>query len=304
MFLLLSFALCGQGWANELLFPDASSSKQAPRSPKSPQSSQKKASTAVGADDTAMDRAIVLLDGPNPEHHCTTVMEIYTSAASHNSSRAQYNLGYLYENGVCVAKDTKESMSWFMSAAKQGDSDAMNMVGWKYAWGVGVQQNAAEARRWLEQASNGGSVKANLSLGTLMLQGENGFPRDHSLAKSYLERATAGGLIIAKVFLADLYSNGWGVPRDVPKALELVRSAAEQGEPLGQQRLAWYCLNGMGLAKDFGMAYFWASLAQQGKLIESVHRDVQDIRNQAMKQLTSEEIARQDAQVIRWRPSK
>ena len=47
-------------------------------------------------------------------------------------SRAQNNLGLMYENGLGVPKDYDEAVKWYRLAAAQGDALAQNNLGWMY----------------------------------------------------------------------------------------------------------------------------------------------------------------------------
>lgn len=49
-------------------------------------------------------------------------------ASSRGSSKAQYSLGYMYQNGEGVEKDLDLAKSYFQSAAKQGHLKAKNTL--------------------------------------------------------------------------------------------------------------------------------------------------------------------------------
>jgi TPR repeat protein len=46
------------------------------------------------------------------------------NAADHNDSDAQYNLGWAYESGTGVPKDTQEAIKWYGKAADRGNERA------------------------------------------------------------------------------------------------------------------------------------------------------------------------------------
>ncbi|MBQ6664232.1 MAG: SEL1-like repeat protein [Synergistaceae bacterium] len=51
-------------------------------------------------------------------------MECYQKATALDLARAQYNIGYMYFNGLGVLKDNEEAIDWFKKAAEQGDEGA------------------------------------------------------------------------------------------------------------------------------------------------------------------------------------
>jgi TPR repeat protein len=46
------------------------------------------------------------------------------NAADRNESRAQYNLGWAYESGTGVPRDTQEAIKWYGKAADAGIQEA------------------------------------------------------------------------------------------------------------------------------------------------------------------------------------
>jgi TPR repeat protein len=53
----------------------------------------------------------------------------YRRAADQGNSDAQYNLGFLYENGQGVSQDYEQAEHWYRKAADQGNSSAQDKLG-------------------------------------------------------------------------------------------------------------------------------------------------------------------------------
>ena len=51
-------------------------------------------------------------------------IEWYQKAADHGDAGAEFNLGWLYEHGVGVAKDEAQAAAWYGKAAAHGRADA------------------------------------------------------------------------------------------------------------------------------------------------------------------------------------
>jgi TPR repeat protein len=88
----------------------------------------------------------------------------YRLAADQGYSRAQFNLGMMYEYGVGVATDVKEAIRWDRLAAEQGNIDAQYRLGHIYFQGLGVPQDCKEAAHWHRLAVKQGNYDAQQEL--------------------------------------------------------------------------------------------------------------------------------------------
>jgi TPR repeat protein len=69
----------------------------------------------------------------------------------------------MYEAGGGVEK----AISWFRSAADQHDSYAEYNLGWAYESGLGVPKDTPKAVQWYSKAANGGNPEASARLAGL-----------------------------------------------------------------------------------------------------------------------------------------
>ncbi len=74
-------------------------------------------------------------------------------AATQGDASAQYNIGFMYDNGQGVVQDYAEALKWYKLAAAQGDADAQFNIGFMYSNGRGVVQDDAEAFEWFKLAA-------------------------------------------------------------------------------------------------------------------------------------------------------
>ena len=77
-------------------------------------------------------------------------------AADQGHANAQFNLGFMYENGQGVGQDFGEAIKWYRMAADQGDAGAQYMLGVTYENGEGVGQDMTEAMVWYRMAADQG----------------------------------------------------------------------------------------------------------------------------------------------------
>ena len=69
--------------------------------------------------------------------YATTLLE-WRPLAELGVAHAQYNLGYMYDNGQGAPADDAEALKWFRLAAEQGVAQAQFYLGLVYATGKGV----------------------------------------------------------------------------------------------------------------------------------------------------------------------
>ena len=79
--------------------------------------------------------------------------------------RAQYQLGYLYEEGLGVPQDWEKSFHWYLKAANQGYAMAQNNVGTAFYLGKGIEKDMDQAFIWYKKSADLGDDVAQYNLG-------------------------------------------------------------------------------------------------------------------------------------------
>jgi len=133
-------------------------------------------------------------------NHGETVRR-YREAADRGNASAQYDMGWLYENGQGVPQDYREAMRWYRKAANQGKAAAQNSIGSLYQNGQGVEQDYGEAMRWYRRAADQAYPAAQSNIGILYANGQ-GVPRNLSQARAWMQKAAAAGDEDARDWLA------------------------------------------------------------------------------------------------------
>lgn len=116
---------------------------------------------------------------------------------------AQFELAWLYTNGLGTTKDLEKAALYFTKAAEGGHVEAQNKLGQLYLYGQGVTQDRTEAVKWLTAAGEQGWGDAQLTLGHLYLEGED---TEVNLAEAdkWLNLAAKQGVKDADETLSDL----------------------------------------------------------------------------------------------------
>ncbi len=150
------------------------------------------------------------------------------TAAEKGDAEAQYLLGLQYQAGDGIAKSPAEAAKWLRQAAEQGHVGAQGALGTLQAKN-GNADEAAEAAKWLQAAAEKGQTDAMFALASLHLrEGTPLFDTDEALRR-YVQAAGAGHAGAART-LAEIYSQGRGIPRDLSQGLQWYRRAAELGD--------------------------------------------------------------------------
>ena len=85
-----------------------------------------------------------------------TALWFWRPLAEQGHVAAQYNLGYMYDNGQGVSQDYTEAVKWYRLAAEQGHVYAQSNLSFMYLNGVGVLQDKVRALKWLQLAAEQG----------------------------------------------------------------------------------------------------------------------------------------------------
>jgi len=178
-------------------------------------------------------------------------------AAERGSAAAQLIFGQLLLDGRGVPRDLRCALLWFERAAEQGNVEARNMVGRCHERGWGVPQNYRLAAGHFEQAMECGHVWAKVNLAQILMRlGDAAqWPRAYELFRQAAEQ----GNLKAVNSLARFLEEGWVVPADAARAASLYRLAAGCGDHWAKFNLATLLL--VSGNRDQAIAHFRDAIA-------------------------------------------
>jgi TPR repeat protein len=146
----------------------------------------------------------------------------------------------------------------FKPAAENGMADAQyNLALLHVAW-----KNIKSALYWLEKAASRGHPMANYDLAFFYAEG-NSVKQDYKRAAALLARAAAAGVASAQAEYGIWLFNGKGTAKDEAKGARYIRLAAEQNNPVAQNRLSRLHAHGIAVAKNKVEAAKWHLLARK-----------------------------------------
>jgi TPR repeat protein len=76
--------------------------------------------------------------------------------AEQGDAQAQFDLGWMYDEGKSVEQDSAEAAKWYREAASRGQKRAQFKLGFMYSTGRGVERNDVEAVKWLSLSAGQG----------------------------------------------------------------------------------------------------------------------------------------------------
>ncbi|WP_426029256.1 tetratricopeptide repeat protein [Brevundimonas sp. TWP2-3-4b2] len=168
--------------------------------------------------------------------------DYFRQAAQAGHAASQANYGYFLTEGIGGSRDASEGVRWLKTAADAGNSFGQAQYGMSL-----VLTDAAEAARFLIQAANAGEVAAQAMMGTFYAMGE-GVARDDALAVRFLKAASDQGEAGSTGLLAGMYLTNRGGTE--AEGVELLRQAAEAGDPASQMNYGLLLVQGNLVAKD------------------------------------------------------
>lgn len=77
----------------------------------------------------------------------------FEMASKKGSSKAQYTLGYIYEQGLGVEIDYKKAVEFYKKSALQGDPIGQCNLGYMYEKGLGIEVDLKKAVLWYEKSA-------------------------------------------------------------------------------------------------------------------------------------------------------
>ncbi|KAL4458581.1 hypothetical protein ABPG75_013446 [Micractinium tetrahymenae] len=163
-----------------------------------------------------------LLTGQGVQRDLPGAFREFEVAAAAGDPYAQFNLGYMHIRGMHVSQNYTAARDHFLKAAEKQLPPALNGLGVLYFHGQGVPVNYSESVRYFALAAD----------------------RDHDAAFN----------------LATMYQGGYGVPRNMSKAIELFFNSTELGGWRAPHQLFLVLADGLyGAPKDAAQAAaaFW-----------------------------------------------
>lgn len=146
--------------------------------------------------------------------------------------------------------------------AEKGDARAQYGLSVMYLDGYGVSKNDKKGNAWLIKSAKQGNANAEFQLGAAYVEGTGGIPKDGVKAVHWLGMAAQRSIVMAQITLGTLYIDGDKVPQDLHKGIGLIRRAADEGSGVAQFALGGAYVSGKGVKHNLIQGAKWLMLAQ------------------------------------------
>eukprot|EP00930_Biecheleria_cincta_P077851 TRINITY_DN6516_c2_g1_i1.p1 TRINITY_DN6516_c2_g1~~TRINITY_DN6516_c2_g1_i1.p1 ORF type:complete len:340 (-),score=68.44 TRINITY_DN6516_c2_g1_i1:184-1203(-) len=186
--------------------------------------------------------------------------------------------------GATIPKDRKKSRQLYERGAAMNDPSSQLMLGnFYYNGDGGLKVNKQKAFKFWIAAADAGNVEAQVSLGSMLTQGD-GVPKDWSRGIKYWEQAADGGDLKTQEHLASLYGVGELVPKDDAKAFKYLTKASKKSVD-SRFRVAQMLYHGVGTTVNKNKsATMFRKLSEDGHLNATYYLGLQYANGEGVKQ--------------------
>jgi TPR repeat protein len=178
------------------------------------------------------DRGVDAITGVGPMHDDVQGVDYFRRSAELGYGPAQIALGYYYETGGTIPKDTNQALELYRKAAQTGDPLAAWLAGRLYFLGNGVPHDMDAAQKWLKI-----SASLNNAYGAYYLARLVSGRGDDAKAVPLYKIAADQGLPQAQYYYGKALKEGRGITRDRLNAYAWLTVAADAGYNAASQDL-------------------------------------------------------------------
>lgn len=191
-----------------------------------------------------------------PEKDYNNVLKWYKMSAQKGCSKAEWQIGLMYESGEGLPIDYNEALKWLKSGAKHGSSNAMDLLGSMYLNGEGVNKSYQDAMIWWRKGTEYGNSNCMLNIGYLYKNG-NGVEVNNVEAAKWFLKACEKNRSQACVELAALYhnNNNPGIVQNFSEAMKYYLKAGKNAQ--AYLELGWMYEKGQSVNEDKNKAIFY-----------------------------------------------
>lgn len=160
-------------------------------------------------------------------------IKLYSKAAAEQGNiGAKRALGVCYIKGDGVPKDATKALKLFILTAGKGDCMSQFNLGLCYEKGEGLTKDVYKAIQWYLKAAQQGFIPAQNNLGLCYIR-----VKDYKKAVYWFSKAAEEGNAYSQCSLGVCYEKGKGIEKNINKAKEWYKKAANQGHEKAIKKL-------------------------------------------------------------------
>lgn len=278
----------------------------------------KQAAATKGSIDDVFNEAMICYEGEGVEKDLNKARRLFAQGSMEGHVPSKVMLGVCYMLGQGIAQNRAVARKLFGEAAEAGNAVGMRFLAnailesepkqeemeqvvdlyeksanigdpvsceWIadcYYIGKMRARNVGKALEFYEKAANAGNLKAEYKIANHIIQyDEKKIPN----AVKMLEHLVEVGYSDAFYALGTLYYTGTGMPENFEKGAELIKKAADMGDPRAQDLLGVWCYDGELFNPDYPSALHWfEDAAQKNYAPAQVHLGKMYLEGKGVKQ--------------------
>ena len=216
--------------------------------------------------------------------------------AEEGVAHAQNTCGLYWYFGLHNDENHEKAAYWYGQAAEQGDREAQGKLGVMYYYGEGLTKNTATAIEWCQKAVSGNQMTNEEEcdqeveglcyaiLGACYLFGDE-VESDPVKAVELLTTASEKDDELGQYLLSRCYFEGRGVERDVEASFNLAQKSAEQDYQPAIEDLVQMFREGIGTPLNLSQAEHWTNRLEEPTTDEGKYDRA--VLNQSLKEAQS-----------------
>ena len=184
-------------------------------------------------------------------------LKYFNIPAKQNNPDAEFMLGTLYFDGICVSKNLEKAVSYFEKASTHNHAKGSLHLARCYEQGLGVSENREKAILLYKQAAKMGETEANFVLARL----EKSIAKPTNKKAHFTEQPVNTRKDISAeeaIILGDEYyfgKNGKNI--DFGQAIKYYNIAAKQKNADAEYKLGTLYFDGICVTQSYEKAIFW-----------------------------------------------
>ncbi|MDR2353832.1 MAG: sel1 repeat family protein [Deltaproteobacteria bacterium] len=208
--------------------------------PKDPNKAYKTIARSGSKDyaETLLTLALMYDFGLDIEADLPKAVVLYKKSAKKGNATAQMRLAQLYQDGVGVKLNLQKAISLYKKSVRQGNHYAQLNLGVMYLIGEGIEQNVSKAIELFSKSASQGNDDAMLMFSDLLHNKKYSVSENWNSAAKHLKKEALKQNPFAQGLLSNFYLMGFGVRKNLNKAIELAEKAAAHGIPESEHQLA------------------------------------------------------------------
>lgn len=151
-------------------------------------------------------------------------------------------------------EDMEQVFKLYEKSAAIGDPVSCEWLADRYSRGENCVRNERKAAELYQKAANAGNLNAEYKLASYIIQKDK---EKLPEAVKIMEHLVEVGFPDAVYALGTLYYTGTGVEEDFAKGADLIKKAADMGDPRAQDLLGRWCSDGELYKPDYESAVHW-----------------------------------------------